>query len=136
MKLLQHSVSFATLIAAALVLPDTSGAQNPRDHPSSPTSESEVTPASSSTDGGAAIGIRPALGAAEGELRDSDRLTLSVPNAALALSPEQSKVPRADTQVSSRNADNWKRARIVGYTLGVVAVCVAAFAAYSVVTGT
>lgn len=136
MKLTQRSVSFATLIAAALALPDTSGAQSPRDHPSPPTPESEVTPISSSTDGRAAIGIRRAPGATEGEFRDVDRLTLSVPNAALALSTERSKAPRTDTQVFSRNADNWKRARIVGYTLGVIAVCVAAFAAYSVVTGT
>lgn len=136
MKLPHRSVTFATLIAVALALPDTSGAQSPRDHPSPPTPEFEVTPTSSSTDGRAAIGIRPALGATEGEFRDVDRLTLSVPNAALALSTEQSKAPRADTQVFSRNADNWKRARIVGYTLGIIAVCVAAFAAYSVLTGT
>lgn len=136
MKLPQRSVSFATLLAAALALPDTSGAQSLRDHPSPPTPESEVAPTSSRTDGGAAIGIRPALGATEGEFRDVDRLTLSVPSAALALSTEQSKARRADTQVLSRNADNWKRARIVGYTLGVIAVCFAAVVAYSVVTGT
>jgi hypothetical protein len=85
-----------------------------------------------STDGRGATGIRPALGATEGEFRDVDRLTLSVPNAALALS----KAPRAGTKAFSRNADNWKRARIVGYTLGVIAVGFAAFVAYSVVTGT
>jgi hypothetical protein len=136
MKPLRRSVSFATLIAAALALPDTSGAQTPRDHPSSPTPESEVTSPSSSTDGGAAIGVRPPLGATEGELRDVDRLTLSAPSAALALSTERSKAPRADTHVFSPNADNWKRARIVGYTLGVIAVCFAAFVAYSVATGT
>jgi hypothetical protein len=89
-----------------------------------------------STDGRGATGIRPALGATEGEFRDVDRLTLSVPNAALALSTEQSKAPRAGTKAFSRNADNWKRARIVGYTLGVIAVGFAAFVAYSVVTGT
>jgi hypothetical protein len=136
MKLPQRSVSFATLIAATFSLSDTSGAQSPRDHPSPPTPESEVTPISASTDGRAAIGIRPALGATEGEFRDVDRLTLSVPNAALALSTEQSKAPRAGTKAFSRNADNWKRARIVGYTLGVIAVGFAAFVAYSVVTGT
>jgi hypothetical protein len=138
MKLLPRGVSFAVLIAAALAPPPphTSGAQGRRDHYPPPAPESELSPTSSSTDGGAAVGIRTALGATEGGFGDVDKLAPSVPNAALASPTEQSKAPRAETRVFSRYADNWKRARIVGYTLGVIAICFAAFVAYGVVTGT
>lgn len=136
MKLLPRCVSFAVLIAAALAPLHTSGAQGRRDHHPPPAPESELAPTSSSTDGGAAVGIRTALGATEGGFGDVDTLEPSVPNAALASSAEQSKAPRAETRVFSRYADNWKRARIVGYTLGVIAICFAAFVAYGVVTGT
>jgi hypothetical protein len=59
-----------------------------------------------------------------------------VPGVRAMLSTEGSTASRADNEVFSRNADNWKRARIVGYTLGALAACVVAYAFYSVVTGT
>lgn len=56
--------------------------------------------------------------------------------ARLASSTRRSVVPRPGAELYSRTADNWKRARIVGCTLGVIAVCLTAFVAYGVVTGT
>jgi hypothetical protein len=135
---LPRNVPFAALIATALSLPNTSAAraQGPRNHPSYPTPQSEAAPSSMNTDGGAAIGIRPAIGTGEAESRDVGSPKLLVPGVARTLSTEQSTAPRMDNEVFSRNADNWKRARVVGYTLGALAVCFAAILYYNVLTGT
>jgi hypothetical protein len=49
---------------------------------------------------------------------------------------DRTSARRADDIPSGRSADNWKRARIVGYTLGVIVVGVVAYVAYNVLTGT
>ena len=71
-----------------------------------------------------------------GTLRGGDSAGLSVSNAVLDVSTAQARAPRADNSVSSRSADNWKRARIVGYTLGAIVVGVVVYVAYNVLTGT
>ena len=89
-----------------------------------------------SADTRATLGIGPAQVAAEAVSRDTSSSKLVVPGVRAMLSTERSTESRADNEVFSRNADNWKRARIVGYTLGALAACVVAYAFYSVVTGT
>lgn len=137
MQLLARSL-LAALILVSLALPNVgpARAQSPQNNPKSMTPQSGAARSSMSTDGSAAIGIRPAQAAAEGVARDTGSSYLVVPSVARTFSTEQSTALRADNEVFSRNADNWKRARIVGYTLGAIAVCIAAYAFYSVVTGT
>jgi hypothetical protein len=138
MKLIPRSASLAALIATAIALPSAGAAcaQSPQSYPAYTTPQPEVAPSSLSTDGGAAIGIRPAIGTGEGVSRDVGSPRLLVPGVARTLSTEQSTAPRVDNEVFSRSADGWKRARIVGYTLAALAVCFAAFVFYGVVKGT
>lgn len=138
MKLLRRNISLAALIATALALPNLGAAraQSPQNYPGYTTLQPEVARSSMNTDGGAAIGIRPALGTEEGVSRDVSSPTLLVPGVARTLSAEQPTAPRVGNEVFSRNADNWKRARVVGYTLGALAVCFAAILYYNVLTGT
>lgn len=137
MKVLSRGASLAALIAAALTIANVRAAhaQSTENHAAYTDAQHEVVRASMNADGGAASGIRPAL-VAGSVSRDSGSSELLVPGVARTVSTAQSTVPRVGNEVVSRKADNWRRARIVGYAVGAVAVCVAAFAFYSVVTGT
>jgi hypothetical protein len=136
--LLPRSVSLAALIATVLALPNAGDAraQSPQKYPPYTTPQPEVALSSMNTDGRAAIRIRRAIGTVEGVSHDVGSPELLVPGVARTLSTEQSTAQRVDNEVFSHNADNWKRARIVGYTLGALAVCFAAFVFYGVMTGT
>ena len=137
MKVLSRGASLAASIAAALTMPTVSAAhaQSPENHAAYTDAQPEVVRASTNADGGAAIGIWPAL-VAGSVSRGTGRSELLVPGVARTLSTAQSTVLRVDNEMVSHKADNWRRARTVGYTLGAVAVCFAAFVFYSVVTGT
>lgn len=128
----------AVSIPASLALPNVGRAcaQSPQNSVKSMTHQPEAASSSMSTDTRAGLGIGPARGAAEALPRDTGRSNLVVPSVRAMLSTARPTALRVDNEVFSRNADNWKRARIVGYTLGALAACVVAYAFYSVVTGT
>ena len=136
MNLFVRYVSLAMVIASALAYPNTNGAQSPHSYSSFHTLSPETTATASSKAGGSAIGTLRARGARDGKLRDVQRLDLSIGGAAFASSAPQRTALQTSSEPYRRNADYWKRARIIGYTLGVIAVGFAAFVAYSVVTGT
>ena len=136
MNQLVRNASFAAMIAAAAAFPSSGGAQSPQNRSSLRAPMSGAPSTSSSTAGRRAIGAGPVAEAREDQLLDVSRPDPFVLGGTIDSSTRQRTSLHMNAPVNSRHADNWKRARIVGYTLGVIAVCFAAVVAYSVVTGT